>query len=1154
MSPVSPLQPPLPTAKDNALQWGGLFGSSASLAISNLVAKNQGLLLLITPDMHSAARLKQELEFFVDPSHRPIVHFPDWETLPYDHFSPHQDIVSQRLLALYRLPKLTHGIAIAALPTLMHRLLPQEHLEANAFALSQGETFHLDKIRQQLIQSGYRCVGQVMEHGEFATRGSIIDIYPMGSQLPYRIELFDDKVESIRRFEVETQRSIEKIEKIELLPAREYPLTQDAITHFRQAWRTKFSGNPHGAPLYQQISHAKAAPGIEYYLPLFYERTETFMDYLPNNVQLLLFMANLQEMADRFWQEVKHQYEQLRYDVRRPLCSPDELFLSPEQLFHHFKAFNQIKIHTKHLPEKNGTINFATDLTPLLLVNHKAAHSFSALQQYLTTYLEDPDAKVLFCAESAGRREMLLEQLKEINVSPTIFKNWRGFLAHKDRIGITIAPIAHGLVLILPKIALITESQLFGEQVMQRRLRKEPKQDPNAMVRNLTELHIGDPIVHINHGVGRYLGLQTIKTGDFEAEYLMLEYADSDKIYVPVSSLHLISRYTGADAEHAPLQKLGSKQWDKIKERTAKRVRDIAAELLDIYSRREASPGFAFKKSDKDYEKFCSEFPFEETLDQQTAIRDVLTDMARARSMDRLVCGDVGFGKTEVAMRAAFIATQAGKQVAILVPTTLLAEQHLHNFQDRFANWPIRIAAISRLRSAKQRDEIIKELATAKIDIVIGTHKLLRDNIHFKDLGLLVVDEEHRFGVRQKERIKSLRAHIDILTLTATPIPRTMNMTLSGTRDLSIITTPPARRLSVKTFVHEYNPSLIREAMLRETMRGGQTYFLHNNVATIAVIAEKLQKIVPEARIAIAHGQMRERELEGVMTDFYHQKYNVLVCTTIIESGIDIPTANTIIINRADCFGLAQLHQLRGRVGRSHHQAYAYLLTPSQRSLKHDAKKRLNAIAQLNELGVGFNLATHDLEIRGAGELLGIEQSGHIHEIGFSLYLELLEEAVSALKAGREPELEKPLHGGAEIDLGLSALLPTLYVPDVHTRLTLYKRLANCSDKQEITDLKSEMIDRFGLLPEPAQHLFNIAEIRLHAVKLGIIKIDMGASFGYIHFSQKSNINVTKLAQLVQQKPHDYQIHSNQKLRFTAPFKDPQQRFQALHYLLKILT
>ncbi|MDE3399518.1 MAG: transcription-repair coupling factor, partial [Coxiella burnetii] len=692
---------------------------------------------------------------------------------------------------------------------------------------------------------------------------------------------------------------------------------------------------------------------------------------------------------------------------------------------------------------------------------------------------------------------------------------------------------------------------LFGEQIRQRRLGKERKIDPNLLIRNLTELHIGDPVVHIQHGVGRYLGLQTIKTSDQEAEYLTLQYADNDKIYVPVSSLYLISRYAGADASHAPLQKLGSKQWEKIKEKTQKHIRDVAAELLDIYSRRQAATGFTFSIPEKEYSLFRQAFPFEETPDQSAAINDVIVDMSSKRSMDRLICGDVGFGKTEVAMQAAFIAVQNNKQVAVLVPTTLLAEQHFYNFQDRFADWPVRIAAISRLRTQKQRQQITQELAEGKIDIIIGTHKLLSKDIRFKDLGLLIVDEEHRFGVTQKERIKSLRAHVDILTLTATPIPRTLNMSLSGIRDLSLITTPPAKRLSVKTFVHDYSPVLIREAILRENLRGGQVYFLHNDVATLAATAEKLRTIIPEARLAIAHGQMRERDLERVMSDFYHQKYNLLVCTTIIESGIDIPTANTIIINRADRFGLAQLHQLRGRVGRSHHQAYAYLLIPDQEALTADAEKRLSAISQLDDLGVGFNLATHDLEIRGAGELLGVEQSGQIHDIGFSLYLELLEEAVSALKAGREPQFEKPLHAVSEIDLGITTLLPEDYVPDVNARLILYKRLANCKNKREIQALKEELIDRFGPLPPAAQHLLQSAELRLIANELGIQKINIGSKYGYFHFDKKPAIDLTKLIKLVQTQPQRYQLQGDESLRFILSNPTPQSKLETIYELIK---
>lgn len=1147
---ITPLQPPLLKPNDNQLHWGSLWGDSACLAVSRFAAGNKAPLVLIAPDVNMANQWYHTLPFFAAEYQYPLLRFPDWETLPYDHFSPHQDIISERLLTLYRLSRLEKGIVIVAMSTLLHRLCPPNYLEAHTFALAVKDKFPLTQHRERLIQAGYRAVGQVMEHGEFASRGSIIDIYPMGSEYPYRIELFDDSVESIRSFDPESQRSIEKFDQIQLLPAREFPLTEEAITHFRQSWRSRFPGNPQQAPLYEQISDGMAAAGIEYYLPLFFEKTASFFDYVPPT-SCIIKLENLEISAKQFWQETVHRYEQLRHDVIRPICPPVDIFYTYEQMAALIKNHPQITLQQMLLTDKASHTNFATTALPDLLIDHKAAQPLQRIQDFLQQ-AKQQEIRVLFCAESAGRRETLKELLKEINVTPTLFNSWQDFLAHQEIIGLCVAPVDRSFLLTSPAIALISESQLLGEPVRTRRS-KENHQDPNLIIRNLTELHIGDPVVHLQHGVGRYLGLQTIKTGDIEGEYLALAYADGDKIYVPVSSLNLISRYTGADAEHAPLQKLGSKQWDKIKEKTAKRIRDVAAELLDIYGRRQSAPGFAFHKPDKEYQLFRNAFPFEETPDQQTAINDVLRDMTAARSMDRLVCGDVGFGKTEVAMQAAFLAVQNNKQVAVLVPTTLLAEQHLHNFQDRFADWPVRIAAISRLRTPQQRQEILAALNTGKVDIIIGTHKLLSSDIHFKNLGLLIVDEEHRFGVRQKERIKSLRAHVDILTLTATPIPRTLNMALAGTRDLSIIATPPARRLSVKTFVHEYSGSLVREAILREAMRGGQIYFLHNDVATIEATALSLQKIVPEARIATAHGQMHERQLEQVMTDFYHQKYNVLLCTTIIESGIDIPTANTIIINRADRFGLAQLHQLRGRVGRSHHQAYAYLLTPPWQALTPDAQKRLEAIAELDQLGVGFNLATHDLEIRGAGELLGEEQSGHIQEVGFSLYMELLEEAVNALKEGREPAFEKPLENSTEIDFGISMLLPDSYIPDVNVRLTLYKRLTHCTKKEEMTALKEELIDRFGPLPEAAQHLFLGAEIQKTAASLGIKKIDVGPKYGYLHFMEKPKITIDKLIALIQRQPQQYQLQQQDRLRFTLTSPLAENRLILVRDLLKIL-
>ncbi len=957
-----------------------------------------------------------------------------------------------------------------------------------------------------MIKRAIDAVNQVFEHGEFAIRGAILDIFPMGSPFPYRIELFDEKIETIRRFDPETQSSVEKITQIRLFPAREYPLTEDGINQFRQTWRAQFTGNPKESPIYEQISEGMPATGAEYYLPLFFPKLETFFDFLPTHCQIVC-TDFLPKVADKFWQEVDVRYEQLRHDIHRPLCPPETVFLAPHEIFAAMKNFPQIQCHTELLAEKAGHYNFATSVPPSLNVDHKAKNPLNKLQNFLQQNSE----RILFCAETTGRREILLELLTEIDLHPEIFASWQAFLNSKSIYGICVAPLDFGLWLQEPALALICESQLFGEQVQQRRLRKQTQQDPATMIRNLTELQIGAPVVHIEHGVGRYLGLEQMSAGGQQGEYLKLEYAGGDKIYVPVTSLHQISRYTGADADHAPLQRLGTKQWQTIKRKTAEQVRDVAAELLDIYSRRQASPGHTFKSPDHNFLQFRRAFAFEETPDQTRAINEVINDMTAPRSMDRLICGDVGFGKTEVAMQAAFLAVQDGKQVAVLVPTTLLAEQHLHSFRDRFADWPIQIAAFSRMQSAKDQKAAVARLAEGKIDIAIGTHKLLAENIRFKDLGLLIIDEEHRFGVRQKERVKALRAHVDILTLTATPIPRTLNMALAGTRDLSIIATPPARRLSIKTFIYEYEPSIIREAVLREAMRGGQLYFLHNEVDTIVAMAEKLQNIVPEARIGIAHGQMPERQLEKVMTDFYHQRFNVLVCTTIIESGIDIPTANTILINRADRFGLAQLHQLRGRVGRSHHQAYAYLLVPAGQKLNADAEKRLTAISQLEDLGAGFQLATHDLEIRGAGEFLGEEQSGHIHAVGFSLYMELLEAAVKALKSGQEPTLELSESQGPEINLHLSAFVPENYLPDVSVRLTLYKRLANCETEQEMNELKIEMIDRFGLLPEVTQQLFNITRLKLLVAPLGITKVEVTDEYGYLHFDEKPKINLQKL-------------------------------------------
>lgn len=1122
----------LPTKPAEKVVWQNLFGSSIGLAIAN--AATQKPLVVITPDILTANRLQQEIEFYANPANPlPILNFPDWETLPYDHFSPHQDIISERLLTLYKLPTLQNGVLLVAASTLMQLLPPVNYITANSFILQREDQLDIPQLRQRLENSGYRCVTKVLEHGEFAVRGSLIDLYPMGSKEPFRIDLFGDKVDSIRTFDPETQRSLTQIEKIQLLPAKEYPLTGEAITHFRQKWREHFVGDPTRSPIYQRISNQESYAGIEYYLSLFFDNTATLFDYLPANSNLIICCKNLDEVLKQFWDKAKERFEQLSHDTTHPLLPPKEVFIPVDQVYAHLNSFSQVLIN----PEKNN--NFVTHcfltknfLHDSITIDNKAANSLYKLE----TFLKSCEAKVLIVAESLGRRENLLDLLKTIQLVPTQFASWQEFIAAPTSLGITVAPLEQGLWLLpensQPAIVVIPEALLFGQQIMQRRLRKTQVQDPERIVRDLTELQVGAPVVHIDYGIGRYLGLQTLTAGEIATEFLVLEYANSTKLYVPVSSLHLISRYAGIDAEHAPLHYLGTKQWDKAKQEAQQKIRDVAAELLEVYARRQAQKGFSCQINGSDYERFAASFPFEETPDQARAINEVITDMTSARPMDRLICGDVGFGKTEVAMRAAFIAAHNSKQVAVLAPTTLLAQQHFDNFQDRFADWPIKIELISRFRTNKEQQQILEKLQAGKIDIIIGTHKLLQKSVEIPNLGLLIIDEEHRFGVKQKEHLKKTRPNIDILTLTATPIPRTLNMAFAHIRDFSIIATPPAKRLAIKTFVHERNNYLLKEALLREILRGGQVYFLHNDIATIEKTAREIEQLVPTARIAIAHGQMREHELENIMRDFYHLRTNILVCTTIIESGIDIPTANTIIIDRADKFGLAQLHQLRGRVGRSHHQAYAYLLIPPTNALTSDAKKRLDAISSMEDLGAGFMLATHDLEIRGAGELLGEEQSGEMQEIGFNLYVEMLEHAIATLKAGKSLDLESPLKQTIEIELQIPALIPEKYLDDVNTRLTLYKRIANATNTTELDDIQAEMIDRFGLLPEPTKNLFKISAIKLQAEPLGVKKITLGPNKGNIEFTAKPNIDFAKIIKLVQSQPNVYKIKKSNQLEF----------------------
>ncbi|WPL18938.1 Transcription-repair-coupling factor [Thiorhodovibrio winogradskyi] len=1126
---LSPLQPPLPQPPSERLLWGRLHGAAAALAIASAARQANCPLLVVVPDMAAANRLHAELPFFLEDSRDgesgtlPVWRFPDWETLPYDLFSPLPELVSERLLTLYRLPQLERGVLLVPVSTLMQRLPPRHYIESQALVLSIGDRLDLDHTRARLTEAGYQCVSQVIAHGEFAVRGALLDIFPMGRDEPLRIDLFDDEIESIRTFDPDSQRSIAKLKSVRMLPAREFPFTEEAISAFRQRYRAAIDSDPSASLIYREVSESRLPGGIEYYLPLFFDATATLFDYLPRPT-LTFENGEVREAGAAFIETVASRYEQRRHDVERPILPPRLLYLDADELSGKLNDRPGVCWQSAEVAQRRKgyarVVNFATAGMPPLPIQARSAEPAAALQ----AFLGEPDRRVLFVAESSGRREMLRDHLHGFGIQPAAVASWAEFLTGQDTIAITVAPIEQPLLLEDSQLALITETQLYGERVRQERRRRKAGPDGDAVVRNLTELHPSAPVVHEDHGVGRFLGLQTLKVGGNQAEFLALEYAGGDKLYVPVSSLHLISRYTGTSPENAPLHKLGSDHWDRVKRKAAQKARDVAAELLDIYARRAARQGHAFGDPGAEYRDFAAAFAFEETPDQERAIEAILTDMANPKPMDRVVCGDVGFGKTEVAMRAAFVAANGGRQVAVLVPTTLLAEQHYQNFSDRFADWPIRIESLSRFKTAKEVKKVTDGLAAGTIDIAVGTHKLLQPSIKFNNLGLVIIDEEHRFGVRHKEQLKSLRAEVDILTLTATPIPRTLNMSMAGMRDLSIIATPPVERHPIKTFISVWNDNLIQEACQREINRGGQIYFLHNEVETIENMAQKLEALVPDARVSVAHGQMREKELERVMRDFYHRRFNLLVCTTIIESGIDVPSANTILINRADKLGLAQLHQLRGRVGRSHHRAYAYLITPPAKSMTADAKKRLEAIESLEDLGAGFTLATHDLEIRGAGELLGEEQSGQIHEVGFTLYMDLLERAVQALKAGRTPELDRPLDHGAEIDLGLPALLPDDYLPDIHTRLITYKRIASAADTDALKELKVEMIDRFGLLPEPAKNLFTITELKLKVQPYGIRKIEAGPKGGRILFGDAPKIDHMRLVQLIQSRPKEFKL------------------------------
>ncbi|HHF6878747.1 transcription-repair coupling factor [Haemophilus influenzae] len=1139
-------QPDIPTQPNDHKILGNVLPGADALAISEISEQNQNLTVVVTPDTRSAVRLSRVLS---ELSSQNVCLFPDWETLPYDTFSPHQEIISSRLSALFHLQNAKKGIFLLPISTLMQRLCPPQYLQHNVLLIKKGDRLVIDKMRLQLEAAGYRAVEQVLEHGEYAVRGALLDLFPMGSAVPFRLDFFDDEIDSIRTFDVDTQRTLDEINSINLLPAHEFPTDDKGIEFFRAQFRETF-GEIRRDPehIYQQISKGTLISGIEYWQPLFFAEMATLFDYLPEQT-LFVDMENNQMQGERFYQDAKQRYEQRKMDPMRPLLSPEKLWLNVDEVNRRLKSYPRITFKAEKVRSSVRQKNLPVAALPEVTIQSQQKEPLGQLRQFIEHF----KGNLLFSVETEGRRETLLDLLSPLKLKPKQIQSLEQI--ENEKFSLLVSSLEQGFIIeqSLP-VAIIGEDNLLGERVQQRSRDKRKTINPDTLVRNLAELKIGQPVVHLDHGVGRYGGLITLDTGGIKAEYLLLNYANESKLYVPVTSLHLISRYVGGSDESAPLHKLGNEAWAKSRQKAAEKIRDVAAELLDVYAQREAKKGFAFKYDREEFQQFSATFPFEETYDQEMAINAVISDMCQPKAMDRLVCGDVGFGKTEVAMRAAFLAVMNHKQVAVLVPTILLAQQHYENFKDRFANLPVNVEVLSRFKTAKEQKQILENLAEGKVDILIGTHKLIQSDVKFNDLGLLIIDEEHRFGVGQKEKIKQLRANIDILTLTATPIPRTLNMAMNGIRDLSIISTPPARRLSIKTFVRQNDDLVVREAILREILRGGQVYYLHNDVASIENTAEKLTALVPEARVIVGHGQMRERELERVMSDFYHQRYNVLVCSTIIETGIDVPTANTIIIERADHFGLAQLHQLRGRVGRSHHQAYAYLLTPPPKMMTKDAERRLDALENLDNLGAGFILATHDLEIRGAGELLGNEQSGQIESIGFSLYMELLDAAVKALKEGREPSLEELTQQQADIELRVPALLPDDYLGDVNMRLSFYKRIAAAESKAELDELKVELIDRFGLLPDATENLLQITELRLLVEPLNVVRIDAGTQGGFIEFSAKAQVNPDKFIQLIQKEPIVYRFDGPFKFKFMKDLSDNKVRLEFVVDLLRTIA
>ena len=1136
--------PPLP-ATGGRLHCGRLYGAARALAIAELARQSPGLILVVAPDIATQATLEAECRFFLGSQAALLLSFPDWETLPYDLTSPHSEIISQRLQTLHRLEtRKAGGLLITSAPTLLQRLCPVDHVRNQTTTLSTGDKIEIGQLRQRLDLAGYQGCSQVMAPGEFAVRGSLVDLFPMGSESPCRLDFLDDCIDSIRAFDPERQTSTAQIEHLDVLPAREFPLDPEAVERFRKNFRKTFDIDPSQSPVYRDISDAIVPIGIEYYLPLFFEQTASLFDYLPTDTTIVCW-EDVDTAVAQVLGEIEIRHESRRQDVEHPPLPVPGLYLSEAQFQEALAHHPRLDLSRFEHEEQPGdsTFNYASRALPELKVRPQDQAPARALRHFLSS----TDRKVLFSTHSPGRREQLKERLDALEIKVEPVASWEDFLHQKPALALTVANIEDGFELPDAGVSVIPEAHLFPDRTPQQH-RQRSRRDPKTILSELANLKLGSPVVHEDYGVGRYQGLRKLEIDEVEQEFLIIQYADTDRLYVPIMELHRITRYSGADPEDAPLHSLGGDQWQKIKRRAAKRAYDAAAELLEVQARRNAQSGCELKIP-SDYPKFEAAFPFDETPDQAKAIREVLDGLESSVPMDRIVCGDVGFGKTEVGMRAAFATAFNGFQVAVLTPTTLLAQQHGKTFRDRFADWPVRIEAISRFRTAREQAGILGDLAEGKLDIVIGTHRLLQDDVKFHNLGLVIIDEEQRFGVRHKERLKALRSRTNLLTLTATPIPRTLNMSLSGLRDLSIIATAPAHRHAIKTYVTQWNRQQIREACLRELKRGGQIYVLHNRVASIEEAAETMRQTIPEAEVRVAHGQMRERELEAVMRDFYRQRFNVLVCTTIIENGIDIPTANTIIINRADHFGLAQLHQLRGRVGRSHHLAYAYLTCPPLQTMTPDAKKRIEAIEAMEELGSGFMLATQDLEIRGAGELLGEEQSGQIQQIGFALYHRLLQRSVDTLKKGALPELDKPLEHGPEIDLGFQSLIPDDYLPDVYLRLTLYKRIAGAISDEELDELQVEMVDRFGPLPQAVANLFAITRLKLEITTFGFLrKIQLTRQEGRITFGEPGP-EPESVIRIIEDPSDCYRLDNKMRLHFELDMPTIEDRIHAVQDL-----